>query len=148
MKKVFAKTSSPIIFKNVDVGWSDIWIYFTTKPARKREEFAPTFISQSDLEFDLEFSKSWCADHPLDVEAKRNLDQQQAIFDKLQKQEIVISETKNPYIPDIYINKSSFRRSDAEKMIDAFMKYLGFTGAKVKWQKPPNILAIPVSVRL
>lgn len=58
-----------------------------------------------------------------------------AMLEALDTQLVVIDDT-NSECPNIYMDKDRLNKKDAEHMIDAFLKHLGFRGARVKWKRP------------
>jgi len=121
------------------VGWSDVWITFTSKPNRKTNYYGPTLMSRTDLEGDIYIHRRCLEDSKLDGAKTdpeywlKEIADGEKLLARLADEHIIV-ELGDRGTPEIYINKKWFNRKDAEQMIDALMKALGYRGARVKWK--------------
>ena len=136
------------------VGWSDVWIRFTTKPNRKKARYGLTLIGKKDLESEIYLDKQCIEraktknDLELVKEFEQSLREQQSILETLKYSEFAVDDINNPYqTPSVYINQDYFDKKDANQMIDYFIRQLGFQGAKVKWQRDKSkVRLIPITL--
>lgn len=141
-KLVRAESHDSIVFKDTLVPWSDIWISFTTKPARKTKRYGPTFYGRADIEQELDFERKFLRQYPEhEEETRERIVELATVLEMFNVQDIVVRNIDSGHgTPDIYINKDYFNRKDADRMIDALMKHLGYSGARVKWPRPPKFV--------
>lgn len=142
MKKVIASSYDAIHYTSVP--WCDVWISFTSKPARMRRRFGPTFIGKRSLLRDIQFEKEFLKEYPQYAEeTAKQLREYELALAEVERDGIAI-ERDNPHnTPNIYINKEFIDKKDVARMIDAFMKHLGYRGAVVKWKKAPKFIVMP-----
>ena len=138
------------------VGWSDVWIQFTTKPNRKIARYGLTLIGKKDLASDIYLDKQCIEraktkdDLELVKEFEQSLTEQKNLLETLKYSKFAVDDIKNPYqTPSVYIYKDYFDKQDANQMIDYFMRQLGFRGAKVKWQRDKSkVRLIPITLNI
>lgn len=153
MKLVKAKSSDLINFAECKVGWADVWIRFTSKPHRKVNYYGLTLISESDLENDLRIDYKCLRDVIRERKPQDQIDdwteyiaEKKLLLRQLSEKNVVVDDIHNPYgTPNVYINQQWITKRDVNKMVDVFMKELGYRGARLKWEKPPKFIVQQIS---
>jgi hypothetical protein len=146
MKLVHAVSYDWIAHPQSEVTWCDVWIKFREKPARKVVKYGPTLMGLAVLKSELYINEQCQAERP-DLDFSEDIESNKKALAELANAEIYVEEPIRD-VPDIYINKEYFTRKDADRMIDALLKKLGYSGAKVKWPRPPTSLVGCVTVNV
>lgn len=141
-KKITVKCHGPIaLSKKHSSPREYVWLSWTDKPGRKKYYLAPCLVGKSALESDLKIS------HELKEKYKDDfyddeISQYESALYWLSHGDILIDKLES-YFTDIYTNKETIDRQEAEKMIAKLMKFYGYNNIVCKWKRP-KIVVIPL----
>lgn len=143
-KKVYVRCYAPIaVDSSFSVPWCDVWLRFHDR--RKTAYKAPTLRSRLNLLSDLEINQECAAEYPV---------HKSLYEDDIQKYNWILRFLEsNPFYcdlfnvdqPDIFTAKDLIDRAEAERMIDWYLRSLGFNGCVQKWKRPSCIVR-PLSI--
>jgi hypothetical protein len=121
--------------------WADVWLQFTAKPARKKYKLAPTLISRPALERDLEIDVACQKENP-DLDYSAGIQRHRKILEYLTNGgDIYIDiESIEKDMPNIYTTREYIDRTEAERMLNVFLRSLGYNSVQYKWIRPMIII--------
>lgn len=140
-KQVRVSCHGPIAFsKHYKVSWEDVWLRWKTKPTKTHYK-APTLMSRSDLETELEINQL-CMEDTEWNNTPYFINEKQKLLNILNH----LAVESDLYFDgdDIYTSKESIDRDEAERMIREYMKRQGFSHVNLKWRKPSRPCVIPM----
>ena len=119
--------------------WSDVSVRFTGKPARKKYRIEPTLISRPRLERDILCERIDLNKHPTGPRLK--LEQLEQILTLLTNETgiHIVVRSDDDILPVIYSASDYIDRTEAEKLLRAYLRTQGFKSVRFKWLRPKSI---------